>query len=246
MSAWASDEGVSHLLLRQYDPDESCARHYALSVCKNSKPVASVAAAGRTVLVMSTESDAAVGRLAVMDGTLNDLLRDLVGEITGQDAAGMTTGQAAQVLLRHAKGDRSLVTPEVRDWLKRVVKAAEKRNEAMHAVARDQCVLCGNATRFEHKGNPVDRSAVAVEAVSTAFRDLIDGGVRHARALSDALNARALTTAALAATATGTVQTPKQVMIGQNLYRCAECSPGGSPIMILNLPAVAAVLPPER
>jgi hypothetical protein len=84
------------------------------------------------------------------------------------------------------------------------------------------------------------------EAVSTAFRDLIDEGVRHARALSDALNARALTTAALAATATGTVQTPKQVMIGQNLYRCAECSPGGSPIMILNLPAVAAVLPPER
>jgi hypothetical protein len=57
---------------------------------------------------------------------------------------------------------------------------------------------------------------------------------------------RALTTAALAATATGTVQTPKQVMIGQNLYRCAECSSGGSPIMILNLPAVAAVLPPER
>jgi hypothetical protein len=114
--------------------------------------------AGRSVLIMSTESDAAIGRLAVMDGTLNDLLRDLVGEITGQDAAGMTTGQAAQVLLRHAKGDRSLITPEVRDWLKRVVKAAEKRNEAMHAVARDQCVLCGNATRFEHKGNPVDRS----------------------------------------------------------------------------------------
>ena len=115
-----------------------------------------VSPAGRSVLLMSTESDAAVGRLAVMDGTLNDLLRDLVGEITGQDAAGMTTGKAAKVLLGHVRGDRTLLTPEVSDWLKRVVKAAEKRNEAMHAVARDQCVLCGDATRFEHKGRPVD------------------------------------------------------------------------------------------
>jgi hypothetical protein len=39
---------------------------------------------------MPAESDAAVGQLAVMDGTLNDLLRDLAGEITGQYAAGMT------------------------------------------------------------------------------------------------------------------------------------------------------------
>jgi hypothetical protein len=111
-------------------------------------------AAGRSVLLMSAESDAAVGQLAVMDGTLNDLLRDLAGEITGQDAAGMTTGKAAQVLLGRARGDRTLITPEVRDWLKRVVQAAEKRNEAMHAVGRDQCVRCGDATRFEHRGPP--------------------------------------------------------------------------------------------
>ena len=67
---------------------------------------------GRSVLLMSTESDAAVGRLAVMDGTLNDLLRDLVGEIAGESAAGMTTGKAAQVLLGHGRGDRELITPE--------------------------------------------------------------------------------------------------------------------------------------
>ena len=58
---------------------------------------------------MSTESDAAVGRLAVMDGTLNDLLRDLVCEVTGQDAAGMTTGKAAQFLLGHGRGDQALL-----------------------------------------------------------------------------------------------------------------------------------------
>jgi hypothetical protein len=94
----------------------------------------------------------------------------------------MTTGKAAQALPGQAKGDRTLITPEVRDWLERVVQAATKRNETMHAVARDQCLLCGDATRFEHRNRPVDRSAAAVEAVSAKFRDLIDDGIRHAAA----------------------------------------------------------------
>jgi hypothetical protein len=195
---------------------------------------------------MSTESDAAVGRLAVMDGAMNDLLRDLVGEITGQDAAGMATGKAAQVLLGYGKGDRALITQKVTDWLKRVVQAAERRNKVMHAATRDQCVLCGDATRFEHKGHPVDRSVAVVEAVSAGFRDLIDEGVRYARGISDVLNQRAVTAAATAAAATGSVQTPKQVMIGQNLYRWAACSPGGNAIMIVHLPAPVAVLPPNN
>lgn len=193
---------------------------------------------------MSTESDAAVSRLAVMDGTLNDLLRELVSEITSQDAAGMTTGKAAQALLGHARRDSALITPEVRDWLKRVVTAAEKRNEAMHAVARDQCVLCGDATQFEHKGRPVDRSATAVEAVSDRFRDLIDEGVRHARGISDALNERVRDAATRDAAATGTIQTPRQVLIGQNLHRCAACSPGGSAVTVVSLPTATAILPP--
>jgi len=53
----------------------------------------------------------------------------------------------------------------VRDWLKRVVKAAEKRNEAMDAVARDQCVLCGDATRFEQKGRRLPESSRRVRMV---------------------------------------------------------------------------------
>lgn len=50
------------------------------------------------------ESDAAVGRLAVMDGVLNDVMRELVNETTGQDAEGLTTGKAAQVLLGRVTG----------------------------------------------------------------------------------------------------------------------------------------------
>jgi hypothetical protein len=181
-----------------------------------------------------------------MDGTLNDLLRDLIGEITGQDASGMTTGKAAQSLLGHSRSGRTLITPDVRDWLKRVVEAAEKRNKAMHAVARDQCVLCGDATRFEHKDHPVDRSPAAVEEVSTSFRDLIDEGARYARRISDALNERVRDAAARDAAATGTIQTPRQILIGQNLHRCAACSPGGGAITVVPSPPAAAILPPER
>jgi hypothetical protein len=158
----------------------------------------------------------------------------------------MTTGKAAQFLLGHAKGDHALIRPEVRDWLRRVVKAAEERNEAMHAVARDQCLLCGDATRFEHRGRPVDGAASAVEAVSARFRDLIDEGVRHACRISDALNQRALDAATREAVATRTIQIPRQVMIGQNLHRCAACSPGGSAITVVPLPAATAILPPEN
>jgi hypothetical protein len=95
---------------------------------------------------MSKKSEAAVGCLAVMDGTLNDLLRDLVTVITGQDAKDSTTGKAARTLLGHAEQDRVLLMPDVTDWLKRTGQAAQERNKVMHAVAQDQCVLCGNAT----------------------------------------------------------------------------------------------------
>ncbi len=65
---------------------------------------------------MAKKSDAAVGRLAVMDGVLNELLRELVTETTGKD---LTTGKAAQALLGHAKRDSALLTPDVTDWLRR-------------------------------------------------------------------------------------------------------------------------------
>lgn len=65
---------------------------------------------------MAKKSDAAVGRLAVIDGVLNELLRELVTETTGKD---LTTGKAAQALLGHAKRDSALLTPDVTDWLRR-------------------------------------------------------------------------------------------------------------------------------
>jgi hypothetical protein len=121
---------------------------------------------------MSKKSDAAVGRLAVMDGVLNNLLRELLTEVTSQ-AEDLTTGRAAQALLKRAKQDSVLLTPDVTAWLNRAVGAAQERNKSMHAVAQDQCVLCGNATRCEHKNKPVDRSAEGVAAVSAVFRDLM-------------------------------------------------------------------------
>jgi hypothetical protein len=197
---------------------------------------------------MPKKSDAAVGRLAVMDAVLNDLLRDLATEIgiTGVDIEYLTTRKAANKLLEHAKLDPSLLTPEVTEWLKRIGKAAEERNQVMHAVAQDQCVLCGDATLFEHKGRHVDRSAVAVAGVSAGFRQLIDEGViKHARNISEALNERATAAAVQEAAATGKAQFPKQVLIGQTLRRCANCSPGGKAIVSITLAAAAVVLPPR-
>jgi len=179
-----------------------------------------------------------------MDGALNNLFRELLAEITGKNDANLPTGLAAQELLKHAKRDTALLTPDVRDWLKRVDKAAQDRNTIMHATAKDQCVICGNATQFEHKGKPLDRSALAVAAVSAEFKELIDDGVRHARDISNALNMRAQEDAAQVAAATGTVQAPKQVLIGQTVHRCRDCGPSGTPIMIVPLPAAVAVLPP--
>lgn len=196
-----------------------------------------------TVSDMSKKSDAAVGRLAVMDAALNNLLRDLVQEIMDLDVTDLTTGRAAQELLKQAKSDSTLLGPDVRDWFKRVGQAAQERNKIMHAVARDQCVLCGNATLFVHKGKPVDRSAGAVAVVSTEFRDLIDEGVRHALNISEALNERSKAAAAQEVAATGTAQSPEQILIGQTLHRCANCSPGGNAIVSITLPAAAVVLP---
>jgi hypothetical protein len=103
--------------------------------------------------------------------------------------------------------------------------------------------LCGNATRFKNRGRPVDRSVEAVTAVSKEFRDLIDEGVGHARTISKILNERAVA-AAREAAATGQIQSPKQILIGQTLHRCGNCSPAGKAIVSVALPAAVAVLPP--
>jgi hypothetical protein len=47
------------------------------------------------------------------------------------------------------------------------------------------------------------------------------------------------------ATATGKIQSPKQILIGQSFYRCADCSPGGKAITSVIGPPAVAVLPPQ-
>lgn len=80
--------------------------------------------------------------------------------------------------------------------------------------------------------------------MSAEFRDLIDEAARHARNISQVLNMRAQADAAQQATETGKPQSPRQVLIGQTLYRCANCSPGGRAITSVEAPPAAVVLPP--
>lgn len=193
---------------------------------------------------MPEDADAAVGQLAIVDATLCDLLRDLVHETTGQDTRLLTTGKAADKLLALAKRDPSLVTPDDVDWLKRVKRAAEERNQVIHAIARDRCASCGQATQFEHHGVPVDRSPAAVARVASDVKALIDEGVNLACLISERLNAREVVTAKALAASTGSLQTPRQVLIGQNWQLCTACGAGGSGKMTVTLPPLVAVLPP--
>jgi hypothetical protein len=198
------------------------------------------------------DSDDAIGQLTIADTTLSYLLGDILQEVRDflQEAGGrnpgeMTTGKAADCLLTRARREPSLLTPDVTDWLKRAKKAAEKRNAVIHAIARDRCVMCGQATQFEHRGSPVDRSPAAVRLVTSEFTVLIDEGVKLAALISHRLNARAQASAQDLALSTGNAQFPKQVLIGQDWHHCATCSQTGVPATVVSGPAAIVVLPPK-
>lgn len=194
---------------------------------------------------MPNKPNAAVGRLAIMDASLNGLLREFLAVAPGAKTGELTTGKAANELLHCAKSDPVLLPTEVTSWLKRVADAAQQRNEIMHAIAQDQCVLCGDATQFAHKGSPIDRSEKAVNEVVAEFKDLIDEGARHARDISDTLNGRAVADAKKEAVATGKSQHPEQILIGQTIHRCTKCSSGGKPVHVVPLPTAVAVRAPQ-
>ena len=194
---------------------------------------------------VSNSADDAVGELTIADATLCHLLCDILREVGGRNSLEMTTGRASDRLLALAKEDAALFTSDVTDWLKRVKKAAEKRNKVVHAIARDRCFMCGQATQFEHRGTPVDRSPAGVRLVTSECTALINNGVNIAVLISDRLNAREIARAQALAVSTGDVQTPKQLLIGQNSYLCATCSPTGVPAVTVSGVAAVVVLPPQ-
>lgn len=191
-------------------------------------------------------ADDAVGELTIADATLCHLLCDILQEVSGQNSRELTTGRAADNLLALAKENQALLTSDITDWLKRVKQAAEKRNKVVHAIARDRCFMCGKATRFEHHGSLVDRSPAAVRLVTSEYTALIDNGVKLAALISDRLNAREIARAEALAVSTGDVQTPKQILIGQNWYRCATCSPTGVSEVTVSGPTAVVVRPPQQ
>jgi hypothetical protein len=207
--------------------------------------VARRAALSGTLRDVLNSADDAVGQLTIADTTLCDLLRDILQEAGGKTSGEMTTGRATDDLLALAKTDPSLLTSDVTDWLKRVKKAAEKRNKVVHAIARDRCIMCGQATQFEHRGAPVDRSPAGVGLVTSEFTALINDGVKLAALISERLNVRESAQAQALAVSTGNVQTPKQILIGQNWHHCAACSQTGVATAGVPLPTAVVVLPPQ-
>jgi hypothetical protein len=194
---------------------------------------------------MHNNADDVVGQLTIADATLCYLLLDILREAEDRNPGEMTTGQVSRKLLDLAKRDPTLLTSDITDWLERVKRATVKRNEVVHAVARDRCVMCGQATQFEHRGSPVDRSPAGVRLVTSEFTTLINEGVKLAALISDRINAREVAKAQDLARSTGNAQSPKQILIGQSWHRCTTCSQTGVAEVVVALPTAVAVLPPQ-
>src|SRR5437660_12531124 len=91
---------------------------------------------------MSKKSDAAVGRLAVMDGALNQLLCEIVIEI------GVKVGNSKKVaedLLQVVKSHPALFTRETTEWFEGVVRVAGKRDVSGPTTGRAAQALLAHA-----------------------------------------------------------------------------------------------------
>lgn len=198
---------------------------------------------------MSEQDLGPVGELALADTALCELLAEMltaVWDLEGiTDAVPDTTGATANRLLGALKRHAVLVglAADSRPWLKRVVAAAAQRNGLIHAIALDRCIRCGSATRYEHRGSQVDRSAGAVSATIAEFASLTREGIILASGLSQAVNREYLNRARRH---NDKETAPPQIRIGGTLHWCPRCSGDGSAHTVTNAPAVAVALRKEQ
>jgi hypothetical protein len=115
-------------------------------------------------------------------------------------------------------------------WLADIVAATDVRNELLHAVALNQCDVCGAASRFVHprSGNEVNRSDEAVRELTAQLWSLREEGKSVAVRIGELVNARIVAYAKRVANTTGEIQNPPQVSPQLLTRRCSRCDGNGT------------------
>lgn len=173
----------------------------------------------------SQQKEDVFGELALADTTLCILLQEFLQALPGgRPNPKLTTGQAAKALRQRAS-KINVIPAGFDDWIDRVKEAADRRNRILHAAARERCLTCGHATRFEHLGERVDRSLKTVHELTDEIDGLTRQGLGFARDISYTLNKTEEAAARTKAAETGKPQAPSRVQIGQRTsYECPECN----------------------
>ena len=113
----------------------------------------------------------------------------------------------------------------------------------MHAISLNQCMNCGNATKFRHprSGDEVDRSPEAIASVVNRYDHLRTDGLPLAQELSAAVNQRIYVEAKKRANATNEIQNPPQVYPGHVEHLCAICTDDRARTVVHVGPAISVI-----
>lgn len=178
-----------------------------------------------------------VGHLTLADSALSEVLIDMLrmldyGHLSAMPKnadPGLTTRQAARGVRRFQEKYPRLFPDDADDWLSEVLDVAEERNELLHAVARNRCIMCGTATLFEHPrtGKLIDRSEVAVRALTERCLDLRERGGEIAAQIAIHVNKQIILGAMLLADDTGETIVPETVHPHVVKHTCGDCNSDG-------------------
>lgn len=174
-----------------------------------------------------------IGRLTLADAMLGEAVNDFRDMIATANWPGTvkplprgdTTAQAVEKLERDLVLEAAFASPGLVRRMGAVRAATIARNALIHAIAADQCLACGEATRFTHprSGKVVDRSVESVASVKATFDDLRAQAKALGSGLAEAVNHRILRAARVEANRLDDVINPPQVNPLGSDHWCAKC-----------------------
>lgn len=212
--------------------------------------------ASQNGLVTEPSANELVGGLTLTDAMLGELVTDVRRILAHAEwpghirlpAVGLTTGQAAEKLERDLRDEPTLATEALTKWIADIKDAFNQRNRIVHAIALNQCMECGDATRHLHprSGEDVDRGPEAVAAIKKRYSDLRSRGLPIATELSKAVNARIRVEARRITDETDEIQNPPQAYPQRVEHLCASCRGGERGETTAHIGPATVVIPTER